>query len=155
MLIISDDTFCERWQIICVIQPDQHLFVVEVWRCTFSSTQICVYFISLIFFWNTWRTMWCYFCTSSVHFGGNWKVPSKFHQFNNRKFHVTIKWISKKVKSFFSLKDKNCYPAWQIYKGTCVCDEIYIDETFWNFGMLTLDGMSMRAYVRNLKLQSI
>ena len=36
---------------------------------------------------------------------------SKFYQFTNQKFQLTIKWISKKVKSLFSLKDKNPYPA--------------------------------------------
>ena len=48
------------------------------------------------------------------------------------KFQVTIKWITKKFKSLFSLKDKNPYPACQIYKETCVCDETYIGETIWN-----------------------
>ena len=57
---------------------------------------------------------------------------SKFHQYTSQKFQVTIKWITKKFKSLFSLKDKNPYPACQIYKGTCVCDETYIGETIWN-----------------------
>ena len=30
---------------------------------------------------------------------------SQFHQFTNQKFEVTIKWIIKKIKSLFSLKD--------------------------------------------------
>ena len=41
---------------------------------------------------------------------------SKFHQFINQKFQVTIKWIPKEVKSLFSLKDKNTYPACQFIK---------------------------------------
>ena len=45
---------------------------------------------------------------------------------------MTIKWITKKVKSLFSLKDKNSYPVCQIYKRTCVCDETYIGETIRN-----------------------
>ena len=57
---------------------------------------------------------------------------SKFHQFTNQNLEVTIKWITKKVKSLFPLKDKNPYLAYQIYKGTCVCDETYIGETIWN-----------------------
>ena len=57
---------------------------------------------------------------------------SKFHQFTNQKFQVTIKWITKKVKSLFTLKDKNPYPTSQIYKETCVCDETYIGETIRN-----------------------
>ena len=33
MLIISDDTICERWRVICFIKllMDYHLFVIEVW----------------------------------------------------------------------------------------------------------------------------
>ena len=53
----------------------------------------------------------------------------KFHQFTNQKFKVTVKQIAKRVKSFFRLKDKNPYPACQIYKGTFVCDDKYIGET--------------------------
>ena len=73
---------------------------------------------------------------------------SKFHQFINQKFQVTIKWITEKVKNLFSLKDKNPYPVNQIYKGTRVCDEIYIGETM-------LDGIGMRTYARNLNLQNM
>ena len=57
---------------------------------------------------------------------------SKFHQFTNQKFQVTIKRITKKVKSLFSWKDKNPCPACQIYKGTRVSDETYIGETIRN-----------------------
>ena len=32
----------------------------------------------------------------------------------------------------FSLKDKNPYPACQIYKGECTCGETYIGETIRN-----------------------
>ena len=45
---------------------------------------------------------------------------------------MTIKLITKKFKSFFSLKDKNLYPACQIYKGACVCEETYMGETTRN-----------------------
>ena len=62
-----------------------------------------------------------------------------------RKNQVTIKWITKKVKILFSLKDKNPYPAH-------VCDETYIGETI---RMLAFNGISMRTYIRNLNLQSI
>ena len=57
---------------------------------------------------------------------------STFHQLANQKFQVNIKLITKKVKSLFSLKDKNLYPACQIYKGMCVSDETYIGETIRN-----------------------
>ena len=55
----------------------------------------------------------------------------KFYQITNQNFQATIKWITKKAKSLLSLKD-NPYPACQIYKGTCVCDETYIAETIRN-----------------------
>ena len=48
----------------------------------------------------------------------------KFHQFTNQKFQETNKKITKKVKSLFSMKDKNPYPVRQIYKGTCVCEKM-------------------------------
>ena len=53
---------------------------------------------------------------------------SKFHQFTNQKFQVTVKWITKKVKNLLSLKDKK----FQIYKWTCICEEAYIGERIWN-----------------------
>ena len=74
---------------------------------------------------------------------------SKFHQFTNQKFQGTIKWITKKVKNLFSLKDKNAYPACQIYKETCVCLLVK------HFEMLTVDGIRMRTNARNPNLQNI
>ena len=43
----------------------------------------------------------------------------KFHHFTNGKYRISIKWITKKVKSLFPLKDKNIYPACKIYHGLC------------------------------------
>ena len=60
-----------------------------------------------------------------------WFLP-KIYQITNQNFQATIKCITKKAKRLFSLKDKNPYPACQIYKGTCVCDETYIGETIRN-----------------------
>ena len=40
-----------------------------------------------------------------------------------------MKWIAKKVKSLFPLKDKNIYPYGKIYQGDCVCKNDYIGET--------------------------
>lgn len=57
---------------------------------------------------------------------------SKFHEFTNNMFQTTIKWITKKIKNLFSLKDKNPYPACQIYQGKCICGETYIGETVRN-----------------------
>ena len=58
---------------------------------------------------------------------------SKFHQFINQKFYVTIEWITRKVKNLFSSKDKNPYPVCEIFKGKRACDETYIGETIKNF----------------------
>ena len=57
---------------------------------------------------------------------------SKLYQFTDQRIQVTIKWITEKIKSLFSLKEKNPYPACQIYNGTCVCDKTYIGETIRN-----------------------
>ena len=54
-----------------------------------------------------------------------------FHQFTNQ-FKVTVKWITKRVKSLFLLKGKTPFPACQINRGTCVCNETYIRETIGN-----------------------
>ena len=57
---------------------------------------------------------------------------SKFHEFTKNEFQITIKWITKKIKNLFSLKDKNPYPSCQIYQGKCICGELYIGETICN-----------------------
>jgi len=58
----------------------------------------------------------------------------KFHDFTNGKYRLSIKWITKKVQSFFPLKDKNIYPSCKIYEGICCCKENYIGETERNTG---------------------
>ena len=52
----------------------------------------------------------------------------KFYEFTN-KFEIIIRWITKKVKQLFKLKDDNPYPACKIYKGVCTCKSTYIGET--------------------------
>ena len=47
-------------------------------------------------------------------------------------YDVAIKWVTRKVKSLFSLKDKNPYPSCVIYEGICNCGENYIGETVRN-----------------------
>ena len=76
---------------------------------------------------------------------------SKFHQFTNQKFQVTIKWITKKVKSLFSLKYNNLYPACLIYKRTCVCDEIYIGKTIRNVDIRWNEHEDMRKEPEHAK----
>ena len=56
----------------------------------------------------------------------------KFHQFNDEKYGIAVKWLKKKVKSLFPLKDRNLHPSCKIYKGICSCGETYIGETIRN-----------------------
>ena len=56
----------------------------------------------------------------------------KFHQFTGDKYDIAVKWLTKKVKSLFPLKDRNLHPSCKIYKGVCSCGEIYIGETIRN-----------------------
>lgn len=57
---------------------------------------------------------------------------TKFNAFTNDQFKVNIKWVTKKVKSLFTNKDRNPYPSCKIYEGVCVCGERYIGETIRN-----------------------
>ena len=45
----------------------------------------------------------------------------KFHQFTGDKYDVAVTWLTKKVKSFFPVKDRNLNPSCKIYKGVCSC----------------------------------
>ena len=45
---------------------------------------------------------------------------------------MAVKWLRKKVKSLFPLKDRNLHPSCKIYKGICSCGETYIGETIRN-----------------------
>ena len=56
----------------------------------------------------------------------------KFHQFTGDKYDIAVKWLAKKVKSLFPLKDCNLHPSCKIYKGVCSCGETYIGETIRN-----------------------
>ena len=47
-------------------------------------------------------------------------------------YDVAIKWVTRKVKSLFSLKDKNPYRSCVIYEGIFNCGENYIGETVRN-----------------------
>ena len=53
----------------------------------------------------------------------------KFNYFTNYKFNVGIKWLTKKIRTLFQLKDKSLHPACKIYDGICICGEKYIKET--------------------------
>ena len=56
----------------------------------------------------------------------------KFHNFTGSKFDLRIKWITRKTKTLFKLKDKCVHPACKIYHGVCSCRETYIGETIRN-----------------------
>ena len=45
------------------------------------------------------------------------------------KFTINVVWKTKKVQSFFPLKDKNLHPTSKIYYGLCSCGEDYVGET--------------------------
>ena len=53
----------------------------------------------------------------------------KFNRFTNYKIDVRIKWLTKKIRTLFHLKDKSLHPACKIYEGICICGEKYIGET--------------------------
>ena len=53
----------------------------------------------------------------------------KFNYFTNYKRDVRIKWLARKIRTLFHLKDKSIHPACKIYKGICICGEKYIGET--------------------------
>ena len=70
------------------------------------------------------------FCTKN-------EVSSKqfmrqFHNFTASKFDLRIKWITKKTKALFKLKDKCLHLACEIYHGICSCGETYIGKTIRN-----------------------
>ena len=56
----------------------------------------------------------------------------KFNKFTNDKYDIRIKWLTRKMKTLFKLKDPCIHPACKIYKGVCICGETYIGETIRN-----------------------
>ena len=50
----------------------------------------------------------------------------------NYKFDVRIKWLARKTKTLFQLKDKSLHPACKIYEGTFICGKNYVGETTRN-----------------------
>ena len=45
---------------------------------------------------------------------------------------MAVKWLTKKVKSLFPLKDCNLHLSCKIYKGICSCGETDTGETIHN-----------------------
>ena len=63
----------------------------------------------------------------------------KLHQFTcditvKWKYDITVKWLTKKVKSLFPLKDRNLHSSCKIYKCICSCGETYNGEAIRNVG---------------------
>ena len=54
---------------------------------------------------------------------------TKLKSFTNDKIDFAIKWVTKKVRKLFRVKDKNPHPACKIYEGICSCTKNYIGET--------------------------
>ena len=53
----------------------------------------------------------------------------KFESFANHRYRIAIKWITRKAKSLFKVKNKNLHPSSVIYMGKCSCGKQYIGET--------------------------
>ena len=53
----------------------------------------------------------------------------KFHSYTAGSYRLSIKWLTKKVKTLFPLKDRNLHPACKVYEGVCVCGVNYVGET--------------------------
>ena len=65
------------------------------------------------------------------------KIDSKrfiktFYQFTGEKYDIAVKWLTKKVKTLFPLKDRNLHLSCKVYKRICSCGEIYIGKTIPN-----------------------
>ena len=56
----------------------------------------------------------------------------KFHQITGEKYYIALKWLTKKVKSLFPLKDRNLHPSCKTYQAICSCGETSIGETICN-----------------------
>ena len=57
------------------------------------------------------------------------RLLTKRKSFTNDKVDFAIKWVTKKVRQWFRVKDKNPHPAYKIYEGICSCTKNYIGET--------------------------
>ena len=53
----------------------------------------------------------------------------KFDAYTNSRFRVSVKWLTKKTKTLFPLKDRNTHPACKVYEGLCSCGVSYVGET--------------------------
>ena len=49
------------------------------------------------------------------------QLLKKLKVFTKEKYDFRIAWKTKKVRQFFTLKEKNSYPSSKIYEGVCSC----------------------------------
>ena len=61
------------------------------------------------------------------------KFLKKLNTYTKWRFNFFIMWQTCKIESIFKLKDKNTHPSHVIYKGECICGQMYIGETARNF----------------------
>ena len=54
---------------------------------------------------------------------------TKFKSFLDTECTIVVKWITRKIKTLFSLKIRNPHPSCKLYEGTCTCGGLYIGET--------------------------
>ena len=55
------------------------------------------------------------------------------HVFTGSKYTLSVKWITRNLRSLFQLKDEVKHISLVIYEGTCSCGLVYIGETKRNF----------------------
>ena len=67
------------------------------------------------------------FCDSNEQLAK--RFLQKLKEFTNDEIDFGIKWLTKKVKNLFHVKDKNPHQACKIYEGICTCNANYIGET--------------------------
>ena len=54
---------------------------------------------------------------------------TKFNSFFDVECTIVVKWITRKIRTLFSLKSRNPHPSCKLYEGTCTCGGSYIGET--------------------------
>ena len=59
----------------------------------------------------------------------------KLNCFTQHRYKIEIIWQTRKIKSLFGLKDKNCHKSHVVYEGQCNCGEKYIGETQRNLSV--------------------
>ena len=71
----------------------------------------------------------------------------KSQSFVHHRFDIVVKWSTKKIGSFFYLKDKNKHPACKGFEGTYSCSANCIGETK---KILRHSGMNWRNQMKIL-----